>query len=78
MFIWDHRSMSFEPVKQDAWYHRSGDIAYQIVIKDSCTDFFIAYLPMGTHVIEYDVVITYNGDISAGFAEIQSISMHRK
>lgn len=69
----DNRSMALEPVEQVSCYLFTGEIGCRMIARNCSTDFFISYLPKGTHIIDYDVIVTYKGDVTAGFSEIQSL-----
>lgn len=69
----DFRPMSLEPIMSNASHCFVGNHAVQMMIKNCTTEFFIPRLKKGTHVIEYEVVATYRGDFTAGYAEVQSL-----
>lgn len=69
----DNRSMALEPVEPVSCYLFNGKIGCRMMVRNCSTDFFITYLPKGTHIIDYDVIVTYKGDVTAGFSEIQSL-----
>lgn len=68
----DNRPACFEPVQQLPEYQSGGDIWYYQVPADASTQFYIDYLPRGTHIIEYQVYADRKGTYHAGIATLQS------
>ena len=68
----DMRSSALEPTTALSGYQWSGGLGYYRNTKDVSTDFFIHFLPKGTHVLEYPLAVTQKGDFSNGIATIQS------
>lgn len=67
----DMRSSSMEPVNVLSQYKWQGGLGYYESTKDASTNFFFSYLPIGTHVFEYDLFVTHTGSFSNGVATIQ-------
>lgn len=67
----DMRASSFEPINVLSTYKWQGGLGYYESTRDAATNFFFSYLPKGTHVFEYPLRVTYNGDFSNGITTIQ-------
>ncbi len=67
----DGRASGFEPVAALSGYKYQNGIGYYESPRDASTDFFMSYLPVGTHVFEYNLRVAQSGDFSAGVATIQ-------
>ncbi|MFD2573994.1 alpha-2-macroglobulin family protein [Spirosoma soli] len=67
----DGRASGFEPVATLSGYKYQNGIGYYESPRDASTDFFLSYLPVGTHVFEYDLRVAQTGDFSAGVATVQ-------
>ncbi|GAB4015669.1 alpha-2-macroglobulin family protein [Spirosoma koreense] len=67
----DSRASGFEPVAALSGYKYQNGLGYYESPRDASTDFFIGYLPVGTHVFEYDLRVAQTGDFSAGVATVQ-------
>lgn len=67
----DMRSSSMEPVNILSQYKWQGGLGYYEISKDASTNFFFNYLPKGTHVFEYDLLVSHTGKFSNGVAIIQ-------
>ncbi len=67
----DMRAAAFEPVNVISGYRWQDGLGYYESTRDLATHFFIDYLPRGTYVIEYPVVVAYRGDFSSGIATLQ-------
>ncbi|GAB4031473.1 alpha-2-macroglobulin family protein [Spirosoma gilvum] len=67
----DSRASGFEPVAALSGYKYQNGIGYYESPRDASTDFFMSYLPVGTHVFEYDLRVAQTGDFSAGVATVQ-------
>lgn len=69
--IKDLRAPTFEPLdyrEQYVWY---GGLSYYACPRDASTNFFITYLPKGTHIIEYQLIANQKGQFSNGVATIE-------
>lgn len=69
----DMRASSFEPMNVLSSYKYQGGLGYYESTRDAATNFFFSWLPKGTHVFEYPLRVTYNGDFSNGITTIQSM-----
>ena len=67
----DSRASGFEPVAALSGYNYQNGLGYYESPRDASTDFFMSYLPVGTHVFEYDLRVAQTGDFSAGVATVQ-------
>ncbi|GAB3037391.1 alpha-2-macroglobulin family protein [Spirosoma pulveris] len=67
----DGRASGFEPVAVLSGYKYQNGLGYYESPRDASTDFFMSYLPVGTHVFEYDLRVAQSGDFSAGVATVQ-------
>ncbi|MCS6930302.1 MAG: MG2 domain-containing protein [Saprospiraceae bacterium] len=67
----DTRAAGFEPVNVLSRYRWQDGLGYYESTRDLATHFFIDYLPRGTFVLEYPLVVTYRGDFSSGIATLQ-------
>ncbi len=67
----DMRPAGFEPVNVLSRYRWEGGLGYYESTRDLATHFFIDYLPRGTFVLEYPLVVAYRGDFSSGIATLQ-------
>ncbi|GAB2599356.1 alpha-2-macroglobulin family protein [Spirosoma areae] len=67
----DSRASGFEPVAALSGYKYQNGLGYYESPRDASTDFFMSYLPVGTHVFEYDLRVAQTGDFSAGVATVQ-------
>ncbi|MCX6213181.1 alpha-2-macroglobulin family protein [Spirosoma sp.] len=67
----DGRASGFEPVAALSGYKYQNGLGYYESPRDGSTDFFMSYLPVGTHVFEYDLRVAQSGDFSAGVATVQ-------
>ena len=67
----DMRASGFEPINVLSQYKWQGSLGYYESTKDVSTNFFISYLPKGTHVFEYPLRVIHNGDFSNGITTIQ-------
>ncbi|MBK9012789.1 MAG: hypothetical protein IPM82_01140 [Saprospiraceae bacterium] len=67
----DMRASSFEPMNVLSSYKWQGGLGYYESTRDAATNFFFSWLPKGTHVFEYPLRVTYNGDFSNGITTIQ-------
>jgi uncharacterized protein YfaS (alpha-2-macroglobulin family) len=69
----DMRASCLEPVTVLSGYQWQGRLGYYQSTKDASTNFFIGYLPRGTHVFEYSLYVTHAGNYSNGVTTIQSM-----
>ncbi len=67
----DMRACCFEPVNVLSGYKRQGTLRYYESTRDAATNFFIDYLPKGTHVFEYTLTAVMSGTFSNGITTIQ-------
>ncbi|GAB4004653.1 alpha-2-macroglobulin family protein [Spirosoma migulaei] len=67
----DSRASGFEPIAALSGYKYQNGLGYYESPRDASTDFFMSYLPVGTHVFEYDLRVAQTGDFSAGVATVQ-------
>jgi uncharacterized protein YfaS (alpha-2-macroglobulin family) len=67
----DLRAACLEPVDQLSSYRWQGGLGYYQAPKDASMHFFISYLPKGTYVFEYPLVVTHEGNFSNGISTIQ-------
>jgi len=69
----DHRASGLEPENVLSQYKYQGSLGYYESTLDASTNFFISYLPKGTHVFEYPLRVVHNGDFSNGITTLQSM-----
>ncbi|NLN95402.1 MAG: hypothetical protein GX128_04440 [Bacteroidales bacterium] len=69
----DLRAPAFEPVEQISGYRYKGGLGYYENPRDLATHFFFQYLPKGTWVFEYPVIVSQTGDFSTGITSIQCL-----
>jgi len=67
----DSRASGFEPIAVLSGYKYQNGLGYYEAPRDASTDFFMEYLPKGTHVFEYELRVVHAGDFSAGVATVQ-------
>jgi 5-hydroxyisourate hydrolase-like protein (transthyretin family) len=67
----DMRASGFEPTNVISRYKYQDGFGYYESTGDVATNFFISYLPKGTYVFEYPMMITNKGDFSNGITSIQ-------
>lgn len=67
----DMRASGFEPLNVLSQYKWQGGLGYYESTKDASTNFFISYLPKGTFVFEYPMVVNHKGDFSNGVTTIE-------
>ncbi|MDR1817068.1 MAG: hypothetical protein LBR07_02595 [Puniceicoccales bacterium] len=68
----DQRPSGCEPVNVLSGHHYRSGLGYYESVRDTASHFFIAHLPAGTHVFEYDMRVRNRGLFQSGVAEIQS------
>jgi hypothetical protein len=71
----DLRASAFEPLtsNQLSGYRYQGGLGYYQTIGDIGADFFFDYLPKGTWVFEYPLVVNAAGEYSNGITTVQSM-----
>ena len=67
----DMRAAAFEPVNVLSGYRYQGGLGYYESTRDASTNFFFGYLPKGTYVFEYPLVVSQEGQFSNGITTIQ-------
>lgn len=67
----DMRAAGLEPVNVLSGYRWQGGLGYYESTKDLATHFFIDYLPRGTFVFEYPLVVSLRGNMSNGITTMQ-------
>ena len=67
----DMRAAGFEPVNVLSGYRFGGGLGYYESTRDLATNFFIDYLPRGTFVFEYPLVVSLRGSMSNGITTAQ-------
>lgn len=67
----DMRASGFEPLNVLSGYRWQGGLGYYESTQDLATHFFIDYLPRGTFVFEYPLVVSLRGDMSNGITTMQ-------
>ena len=69
----DHRASGLEPENVLSGYRWQGALGYYESTKDASTNFFIGFLPKGTHVFEYPLRVVHEGEFSNGITTMQSM-----
>jgi hypothetical protein len=69
----DGRASAFEPINVLSQYKWQDGLGYYESTKDNATYFFFNYLPKGTYVFEYPLLVTHKGEFSSGIATIESM-----
>ncbi|MFN4254804.1 MAG: alpha-2-macroglobulin family protein [Saprospiraceae bacterium] len=67
----DMRASGFEPVNVLSGYRWGNGLGYYESTKDLATHFFMDYLPRGTFVFEYPLVVSQRGDFSNGITTME-------
>ena len=67
----DMRAAGLEPINVLSGYRWQGGLGYYESTKDLATHFFIDYLPRGTFVFEYPLVVSLRGNMSNGITTMQ-------
>ena len=69
----DMRASAFEPLtsEQMSGYRYQGGLGYYQYTTDVATNFFFDYLPKGTWVFEYPLVVNAAGEFSNGITTVQ-------
>ena len=71
VFVKDLRAAGFEPIEQISRYEYNDRMSYYQSNTDTDMEFFIEFLPKGTHQLEYSMFITKEGYLNNGYALIQ-------
>jgi hypothetical protein len=69
----DMRASGFEPTNVISEYKYQGQLGYYETTKDLATHFYFSYLPKGTFVFEYPLIVVHQGDFSGGITSIESM-----
>lgn len=67
----DMRASGFEPINVMSSYKYQDGLGYYETTRDASTNFFFSYVPKGTYVFEYPLMITNEGDFSNGVTTVQ-------
>ena len=67
----DMRASGLEPINVLSRYKWQDGLGYYESTKDVATHFFFDYLPKGTYVFEYPMVVNHKGNFSNGITTIQ-------
>jgi len=67
----DMRASCMEPVNVLSEYKWQGGLGYYESTKDASTNFFFGWLPKGSYVFEYPLLVTHAGNFSNGVTSIQ-------
>ena len=71
VFVKDLRAAGFEPIEQVSHYEYNDRMSYYQSNTDTDMEFFIEFLPKGTHQLEYSMFVTKEGYLNNGYAFIQ-------
>ena len=71
VFVKDLRAAGFEPIEQISRYEYNDRMSYYQTNTDTDMEFFIEFLPKGTHQLEYSMFVTKEGYLNNGYALIQ-------
>ncbi|MCR5657815.1 MAG: hypothetical protein K6G25_00645 [Bacteroidales bacterium] len=71
VFVKDLRAAGFEPIVQISHYEYNDRMSYYQSNTDTDMEFFIEFLPKGTHQLEYSMFVTKEGHLNNGYALIQ-------
>ena len=71
VFVKDLRAAGFEPIEQISRYEYNDQMCYYQSNTDTDMEFFIEFLPKGTHQLEYSMFVTKEGYLNNGYALIQ-------
>lgn len=69
----DMRASGTEPVNVLSGYKWNAGLAYYESTKDASNNYFLQFIPKGTHVFEYDLFVTHTGSFNNGVATIQCL-----
>jgi uncharacterized protein YfaS (alpha-2-macroglobulin family) len=67
----DSRASGFEPTSTISTHHYQQGLWYYEAPKDLGNNYFIQWLPKGTHVFEYDIRAQISGNFSGGLCTLQ-------
>lgn len=67
----DMRASALEPTNVLSDYRWQGSLGFYESTRDASTNFFIQFLPKGTHVLEYRLFVTHSGTFSNGISSAQ-------
>ena len=67
----DMRASCLEPTNVISQYKYQNGLGYYESTKDASTSFFFHWLPKGSYIFEYPMMVTNRGDFSNGIATIQ-------
>ena len=67
----DMRAAGFEPVNTLSGYRWKGGLGYYENTRDASSNFFFSWLPKGTWVFEYPLVVSQKGTFSNGISTVQ-------
>lgn len=67
----DMRASGFEPINVLSSYKWQDGLGYYESTHDASTNFFFSYLPKGTHVFEYPLFVSHEGNFSNGLCTVQ-------
>jgi uncharacterized protein YfaS (alpha-2-macroglobulin family) len=69
----DQRGSGTEPVIALSRYRYQDGLGYYESVRDTATQFFMAYLPKGVYVFEYSTRVQLKGQYQSGIASIQCL-----
>lgn len=67
----DTRASNLEPLNVLSGYRWQGSLGYYESTRDASSNFFIGYLPKGTHILEYACRVTHTGVFINGISTLQ-------
>lgn len=67
----DMRASGTEPVNVISGYRWQGGLGYYESTRDASSNFFISFLPKGSHVMEYSLFVSHTGTFSNGITTLQ-------
>jgi len=69
----DQRAAGLEPISQTSGYQYHNGLGYYESPRDAATNFFLSFVPRGTHVFEYRLRAAQAGDFSGGLSQVQCL-----
>ncbi|HRY97793.1 MAG TPA: alpha-2-macroglobulin family protein, partial [Bacteroidales bacterium] len=69
----DPRPALLEPADKVSGYRWEGGLGWYLSLRDVATHWYFEHLPQGTHVLEYDLLVSQEGSFTSGPASIQSL-----
>lgn len=69
----DTRAAGLELISQTSGYRYQQGLGYYESPRDAATNFFLDFLPRGTHVFEYRLRAAQAGDFSSGISQVQCL-----